>query len=257
MQRKLIFFDIDGTLLDGNKRLPSSTIEAISTLKEKGHEVAIATGRAPFMYRQIREKLNITSYISFNGQYIVSDNEVFYKNPILKSEIENLRKHATSNDHPLVYMDHEGMKVSHQEHPHVIKSMEDLKINPPEFGPEYYMEREIYQALIYCEANNEEQYITNYENLHFIRWHQYSTDVLPKGGSKGVGLEKLAKHYNIKQEDVIAFGDGLNDIEMLEYAGIGVGMGNGHPKALQAADFVTDSPEENGIYHALKKLALI
>lgn len=257
MERKLVFFDIDGTLLDANKELPISTIEAIAQLKENGHEVAIATGRAPFMFKNIRDRLNINNFISFNGQFIVTNNEIFYKNPIPLGELESLEKHAHANNHPLIYMDHEGMRVSHENHPHVIKSMADLKIDPPKFGPDYFKNREIYQALIYCEAENEKQYFTTFNNLHFVRWHKYSTDVLPRGGSKGVGLAKLAEHFGINQENVIAFGDGLNDVEMLEYAGVGVAMGNGHPKALEVANFITNTPEENGIQSALKEFALI
>ena len=71
-EKHIIFFDIDGTLLDEDKIMPNSTKEAIFALKEQGHEVAIATGRAPFMFVDIREELNIDTYISYNGQYNVS-----------------------------------------------------------------------------------------------------------------------------------------------------------------------------------------
>jgi len=82
VERKIIFFDIDGTLLDHDKKLPASTKKAVQLLKEQGHEVAIATGRAPFMFKDLREELDIQTYISFNGQYIVLNGEVLYKNPV-------------------------------------------------------------------------------------------------------------------------------------------------------------------------------
>lgn len=69
--KKIIFFDIDGTLLDDDKKMPLTAEKAVFALKELGHEVAIATGRAPFMFKDIREQLEIDSYVSFNGQYVV------------------------------------------------------------------------------------------------------------------------------------------------------------------------------------------
>jgi Cof subfamily protein (haloacid dehalogenase superfamily) len=257
MEKKLIFFDIDGTLFNENKEVPESTELALQSLVNNGHEVAIATGRAPFMYKQLREDLNIKNYISFNGQYVVFNNEVIYKNPIALEEIKKIIDHSKKNNHPLVYLDHEGMRVNHEDHPHVLLSMDDLKIAPPTYDPDYYRTREIYQALIFCEGNDEQLYVRKYDALHFIRWHQYSVDILPAGGSKAVGLKKMAEQINIPRERVVAFGDGLNDLEMLEFAGIGVAMGNAHPLAKEVADIVTDDVANDGIYKALKKINLI
>ncbi len=75
MEQKVIFFDIDGTLLNHEKELPASTKESVFKLKEMGHIVAIATGRAPFMFADLRKELGIDTYVSFNGQYVVLNGE--------------------------------------------------------------------------------------------------------------------------------------------------------------------------------------
>ena len=81
-----MFFDIDGTLLDQNKKMSDSTKKAIEKLKENGVFVAIATGRAPFMFENLRKEIDIDSFVSFNGQYVVFENEVIYKNPMQTDE---------------------------------------------------------------------------------------------------------------------------------------------------------------------------
>src|SRR5699024_1203950 len=78
MNKSIIFFDIDSTLLNHEKELPKSAKEAILKLKENGHIVAIATGRAPFMYADLRKELEIDTYVSYNGQYVVLNGEVIY-----------------------------------------------------------------------------------------------------------------------------------------------------------------------------------
>src|SRR3954447_7714531 len=102
--KSIIFFDIDGTLLNHDKKFPLSTKESIFKLKELGHEVAIATGRAPFMFEDLRQELGIDTFVSYNGQYVVLRGEELYRNPLKVSSLEKLTEAALHNDHPVVYM---------------------------------------------------------------------------------------------------------------------------------------------------------
>lgn len=104
MTKKLIMFDIDGTLLDHESKIPASSKEAIGRLKEAGHEVAIATGRTPYFITEVREALQIDAFVCFNGQYVEVDQEVIYKNPIDKALLKRLYTVSQENNHPLVYM---------------------------------------------------------------------------------------------------------------------------------------------------------
>lgn len=92
--KKIVFFDIDGTLLDHEKSLPASTKKALKLLKENGVFVAIATGRAPFMFESLRLELEIDSFVSFNGQFVVFENEVIYENPLNEAELHRLSQDA-------------------------------------------------------------------------------------------------------------------------------------------------------------------
>lgn len=257
-QQSIIFFDIDGTLLNHDKELPSSTKEAIFKLKEEGHIVAIATGRAPFMFEDLRKELDIHTFVSYNGQYVVLNGEVLYTNPLHISSLEKLAEAALQNDHPVVFMDHEDMKANVPEHSYIKESIETLKINHfPTHDPNYYKGRELYQSLLFCQVGEEKQYEEMYDDFDFVRWHPVSVDILPKGGSKAKGIEKIVEKLGFSEEQQFAFGDGLNDIEMLTTVKNSVAMGNGEEQVKKVAKYVTKSVEEDGILHGLQMVGLL
>lgn len=258
MKKSIVFFDIDGTLLTDDKKLPSSTKEAIFKLKEYGHEVAIATGRAPFMFEDLRKELDIHTFVSCNGQYVVLNNEKIYSNPLKNSSVQRFIIEAQRRNHPIVFIDQEDMKMNVPEHSHVTESIETLKVNRfPTFDPYYYKERELYQMLLFCQDGEEEQYEREFEDFDFIRWHPVSVDVIPKGGSKAKGIQKIAEKLGIPQERLYAFGDGLNDIEMLSTIKNSVAMGNAVETVKVAAKYVTKPVDEDGISHGLQKVGLL
>lgn len=256
--RSIIFFDIDGTLLDHEKKLPLSTKEAIFKLKELGHVVAIATGRAPFMYEELRKELNIDTFVSYNGQFVMLNGEVLYTNPLNISAIESLTETAIQNNHPVVFMDDKDMKANVPEHDYINESIASLKINHfPTQDPHYYQGRELYQSLLFCPEGEEKQYVRDFPDFDFIRWHPVSVDILPKGGSKAKGIEKIVTELGIPEDRQYSFGDGLNDMEMLSTMKNSVAMGNGEEKVKEVAKHVTKSVEDDGILHGLKMVGLL
>jgi Cof subfamily protein (haloacid dehalogenase superfamily) len=255
--KKIVFFDIDGTLLDHNKKLPSTTKEAVKKLKQLGVEVAIATGRAPFMFSELCKELDINTFVSFNGSYVVYDGEVIYKQPLPITAIKKLEGMAREKDHPMVFLDEQRMLANEKDHPHIHKSIESLKFTHPPYNPTYYHNNDIYQALLFCTAAEEEVYVNEFPHLFFVRWHEVSTDILPFGGSKAVGIEQMLARLDYARENVYAFGDGINDIEMLQYVGTGVAMGNAGSQLKSIADVVTKDVDEDGIVYGLRKVGLL
>ena len=256
--KSIIFFDIDGTLLNHDKKLPISAKESIFKLKELGHEVAIATGRAPFMFEDLRKELGINTFVSYNGQYVVLKGEVLYTNPLKISSLEKLTEVSLQNNHPVVFMDHEDMKANVPEHTYIKESIATLKIGRfPTHDPHYYKGRELYQTLLFCPEGEEKQYEQEFYDFDFVRWHPVSLDVVPKGGSKAKGIEKIVEKLGIPMERQYAFGDGLNDMEMLTTIKNSVAMGNAEEIVKSAAKYVTKSVEENGIFHGLQMVGLL
>ncbi|MCM3690040.1 Cof-type HAD-IIB family hydrolase [Neobacillus niacini] len=255
--KKIVFFDIDGTLLNHEKKLPTSAKKAIQTLKENGVFVAIATGRAPFMFTSLKKELDIDSYVSFNGQYVVFENEAIYKNPLKQSELERFLLDTKTNEHPLIFMNELTMKATTHYHPFIETSLGSLLFPHPDEDKSFFVDKEIYQSLLFCKEGEEKLYFENFPEFDFIRWHPYSVDILPKGGSKAEGIKKMIDRLGFDLKDVYAFGDGLNDLEMLKAVGTGVAMGNGVPEAKALANFVTSDVSEDGIWNGLKELQLI
>lgn len=256
-KQKLIFFDIDGTLLDEEKHLPASAEAAIAELKEAGHHVVIATGRAPFMFSKLQQRLSIDSFISFNGSYVEYEREAVYKKALDPGELQRFTTHAAQNDHPLVYLDHLDMRANVPFHPHIKESIGSLKFEHPEVDPSYLENRNIYQTLLFCKKEEEHPYYQNFPEFDFIRWHEVSSDVLPAGGSKAIGIEVIMNKLSLTKEDVYVFGDGPNDVEMLSFTDNSVAMGNAVPEAKAAASIETAHVAEDGLVKALRKFALI
>lgn len=257
MNKKLIFFDIDGTLLDHDKQLQASAKKAIAQLKQDGHIVALATGRSIFTFKPLLEELVIDTHISMNGQYVVYQNEAIYKNPLSLSALEELNTYASSNNHPLVYVNHENWYSNAADHPQVITATNTLKSGQEvTYNPDFYQDGEVYQVLLFSQ-DDETSYRDKFQQLEFIRWHDYAVDVLPFGGSKAAGIEKMRGHLQIPPDDVYAFGDGLNDIEMMKSVKNSVAMGNAPDSVKNAAKMVTKAVDDDGVLHGLRMVELV
>lgn len=259
MQKKLLFFDIDGTLFNSKKKIPDSAREAINEARKRGHEIAIATGRSPFFLKEVSDDLNIDSFVSFNGQFVVYKGNTISKRPIPQLTLEKLAKMAAADDLPVVFLDEFRMTTATEFTDEVKISMDSLYYPMPDFEEHHYKTADIYQALLYSTLEDKKKYVESFPELAFIRWHEFSDDVINHDVSKAYGIEQFIKHTEFTLEDTIVFGDGLNDVEMLELVaqkGTSVAMGNGVPEAKAVASIVTDHVDEDGLYKAMKKLGL-
>lgn len=259
MEKKLLFFDIDGTLYNSQKKLPESAKKAIEEARKRGHEIAIATGRSPFFLREVSEELDIDSYVSFNGQFVVYKGQVISKRPIPKDILQRLADMAETDNIPVVFLDEHRMTSATEYHEEVKISMDSLFYPMPDFEEQHYKQADVYQALLYSTIEQKKKYIESFPELAFIRWHEFSDDVINYDVSKAYGIEQFIQHTEFTMEDTIVFGDGLNDVEMLELLaekGISVAMGNAVEEAKAVASFVTDHVDEDGLAKAMKKLNL-
>ncbi|MBD9851340.1 HAD-IIB family hydrolase [Enterococcus faecium] len=228
MRRKLFAFDIDGTLLDSNKQALDSTREALEKLRKAGHLVTIATGRSRFHAQEIIRDLDFTNYILCNGAAGFLDHEQVYKNLLDRDQLDAF----------------------------VQEAMHSFGAVLPELDQFFAEEQEIYQALAFFDQTYDGKF-SSYDKIRFVRWHENSVDVVPKNGSKAATILHLAEQVGIPHEDIISFGDGQNDREMLRMSGIGIAMGNAVPEVQAEAKMVTDTNDQDGIWKALKELSVI
>ena len=252
-----MFFDLDGTLLNEDKVVLESAKRAVHALQEKGIYTAISTGRSPQMFDWLLEELNINSYVSMNGQHVIFEGQEIYSNPMDSDVLHDLSNLAKSKGHGLTYSNHKKFKVSVENHPHIIPSFESLKLGYPQVEAEFYKRSPVHQVQLYCERRDAQLYVERYSDHTFISWGDYASDMLPKGSSKAVGVQKMLEKLGIQKENSYAFGDGTNDFEMFALVGTGIAMGNAVPELKAVADYVTSSCSENGILDGLLNLGLL
>lgn len=257
MEKKIVFFDLDGTILNEDKIIPESTKRAVCLLQEKGIYTVLSTGRVPQMFDWILEELNIDSYVCINGQYVVFEGKEIYSNPMDPEMLRDITRLATSNGHAVAYCNHQHVMASEQDHAFISASFSTLKMDYPLVDPRFYQHSPVYQGHLYCEIQDEQTYAKCYPEYSFVRWDKYAADILPRGCSKAIGIRKVLEATEIKVENSYAFGDGLNDLEMLTIVGTGIAMGNAVPEAKAVADFVTTSCSQDGIFNGLVSLGLL
>jgi Cof subfamily protein (haloacid dehalogenase superfamily) len=257
MNRKIVFFDIDGTLLNEKKEIPESTRKAVKLLQDKGIYTAIATGRIPAAFDWVRKELKIESYVSINGQYVVFEGKTIYDNPLDPETVAGMTSLALNSGHAMAYCNPQEIGVTHDRHPLIKESFGIIYKKPPTHDREFYLKHPVYQCNLFVREEDEAGYTDSFPEYRLVRWHESAVDVLPAGISKAIGIEKFLHAVGIPNEHCYAFGDGLNDIEMLSSVGIGVAMGNAEPEAKAAATLVTSSCSEDGILNGLGMVGLL
>ena len=256
MHKKFIVFDIDGTLLTTEMKILDSTKQALISLKEKGHDVGIATGRDYTTAKSIVDELEIDTYVLCNGSVGYVGHKLAHEVIFSKESMVKLIEIAMENNDQIVFQTVNGLK-RHFEQPgeSLIKAYEGLGSSLPDYDGMFWSNNPIIQAMLFCKPEDLQIYTIN--EFRYVSWHKFGVDVIPREGSKATTVLKIAKENGFKPEDIVFFGDGMNDIELIESSGIGVAMGNAETKVKEKAKLITDSCDEHGIYNALKSLLLI
>lgn len=256
MAIRTVFFDIDGTLLDEQKQIPESAKQAVRQLQESGVETVIATGRPPVNFEWIREELGIHSYVSLNGNYVVREGELIFDNPIPAELVTTFKATTMKNGHGLGLVSHDEYRLTLLTH-EAESCLGNHGLTVPTVAPSFDEEHKIYQCLLFADKNTGRDYEQQFSELHVMHWDELAADVQLRGSSKALGIEHYLQAAGVKQEDSMAFGDGINDLEMLQYVGTGIAMGNAGDALKGVADKVTLKASEGGIAAALQELGLI
>lgn len=272
---KIVFFDIDGTLVTHNNSIPNSTKKAVKKLKQNGIIPAISTGRAPILMKEVADELAIDTIITLNGQYVVYGGEVIYKRCLSNESMSRLAKEAHNNKQGIAFCGSDkitGNSAIKMANNGLIKRIRPFvsklapknamkfvnhRISAKPVAPSEYENQQVYQCILNADESFDSFYEERFPEYTFTRSNPYSMDVISRGGSKAVGIQKVIEHLGISMKETVAFGDGLNDLEMIETAGVGVAMGNGRIELKNKADMVTDTVTNDGIYKGLDKLGLL
>lgn len=254
---KAIFFDIDGTLKSfETHQIPTSAIYALNELRKKEIKIFVATGRTPEALKSFN--LPVDGYITLNGGYCyLSSGEIIYKHTISKADIQTLIDYQKTNPTPCVVMA-ENITFTTFKHQKIEEFINLLNFPRMEIHPlEKALEVEVFQIVLFFAEEKDEEMEKFLKTCDVLRWYPTFADFVPKGSHKGIGIDKIIEHFEISLDETMAFGDGGNDISMLKHAKIGVAMGNASDEVKRAADYVTDSVDDDGVLNALKYLNVL
>lgn len=255
---KAIFFDIDGTLVSFETHtMPDSTRQALFKLREQGIKLFIATGRHKSMIEFMKQYFVFDGYISLNGQYCYTTDTVVYKNSIDKADMAVFAKQAREKLYTCYFIEEDRMYINQIDE--VVKATSkhtDTEL-PQLWDGKGELENDIFQVNVFLKKEEEHLIHDNMKNVTLTRWHKNFADVVPKGGSKQIGITHMLEHFGISRDETMAFGDGENDIEMLQFVKTGIAMGNASDEVKSHADYITAAVNEDGITKALQHFEVI
>ena len=261
--RKIIAIDLDGTLLDSDKKIPESTIEYLKELKEEGNIIVIATGRTANSAKAVTNGADFANYIiSDTGLilYDISQEKVIYRNQIDKDEAEKLYNEAIKEDCKRIEISTNEKYYEYQKYENYYNnkiSKTNIHIKKYEDFAKYN-ETINHMAISFDTNEQGRKFTLDYQNkvnnidilvmkdsfAQNIEW----LEICCKGVNKYTTLERLSQMLDIKIEDVISFGDSPNDIEMIANSGIGVAMANAIAQVKQVSKSETNfSNNEKGV----------
>ena len=255
---KIIFFDIDGTLIDPRtKRISERTLEALQRLKQTGIRLCIATGRSPMQVPRF-PGVSFDALITYNGSYCFDASGELSGNPLKKEDVATIIRNAGALGRPLSLAMKNRLAANGTD-----RDLADyfaISGLPVEIDPDFdatAQEETIYQIMMGCRNQDFPAILRGVRNARITTSWDRAVDIIPADSGKGAAAAGILRHFHLSREEAMAFGDGDNDLELLQTAGLGVAMGNASPRLQAVARDVCGSVDQDGIYFYCKKLGLL
>lgn len=255
---KAAFFDVDGTLLShATHCVPKSARESLEKLRSKGIKTYLCTGRHMLEFDFLpMADIPFDGYITLNGHLCLDANkQLLCDFPFPEDTIRALIARFKEHHLPLLLVEENGMTLNFVNDT-VIRAQKAISSPIPNIAP--YDGKPIYLATAYV-TPDEDDLIRSIipSNCHIARWNDRGIDLILNDVGKVAGIRTIIEREGILPEECIAFGDAENDIDMIEFCGIGVAMGNAQQKVKNIADYVTTDIDQDGIENALRFYGII
>lgn len=269
MKYKLLVLDVDGTLLDNEKKISKRTLSALLKVQQMGVRIVLASGRPTYGLMPLAKMLELGNYggfiVSYNGCQIINaqNGEILFERRINPEMLPYLEKKAHKNNFAIFTYHDDTLITDHPENEYI---QGEARLNNLSIIKEEEFATSIDFAPCKCMlVSDREEELIALENhwkkrmdgtFDTFRSEPYFLEVVPCGIDKANTLGALLENLNIKREEVIAIGDGVCDVTMLQLAGLGVAMGHSQDSVKICADYVTASNQENGVALAVEKIIL-
>jgi HAD superfamily hydrolase (TIGR01484 family) len=226
---KIIFFDMDGTLIDLHiGQMSEKTKECLRRLRQRGIRIIMATGRLPNNLPTFAG-VEFDGWLTLNGSYCFDKSGLVFGNPLPPVAVERLAKNAEKLGLSISFAVEENGAFSRPE-------------RPPASGT-------VYQAMVQAPEEQCRGILEETCGVKIASWWAKAVDIIPEDGGKGRGIRRMLAHYGLETREAMAFGDGNNDVEMLQAVGTGIAMGNATQQLKAVADGICDPVSRDGVYH--------
>ncbi len=276
MEKKLIFLDIDGTLTEpGSNTPPGSALMAIRQAQEEGHRVFLCSGRSYAMLSPLLE-YGFDGVIASSGGYIICGNQVLFDCPMTQEQklrvlgvLKNNGIFCTIECRDNSYTDEsfkEFLKQNENDggNSELLRWREQIESSLGILPMKAYQGQPIYKIVIMCRFAQQLKEPKELLEREFVFCIQegdqfgiINGELVNRKFDKGRGLEQVCRHFGYSAKDAVAFGDSMNDLEMIRTAAFGVCMENGSQALKNIADFVCPPVSEDGLYKGFVTLGLI
>ena len=266
---KIIALDLDGTLTNSDKIITPETKQALFEFQEKGGKIVLASGRPTQGIVPIAKELELDEYggyiLAFNGSRMVDfeTKEVLFNQTLTMEEVADLHRLAVEYKVNILTYEDENILTENAEDPYAKIEQKITNMNLVQVED---ISKALSKEANKCLMTGEPEHLARVEQLvkeqmqgriEVYRSQDFFLELVPKCVDKAASLSKLLEALHISRNDLIACGDGYNDLSMIQYAGLGVAMSNANQDIQDAADYVTFSNDEDGIAHVLHKFVFL
>ena len=269
---KLVAIDFDGTLVTDNKELTKKTIDVIKEASKKGVKIMISTGRSFYRLEKFIDALDLRKEnqctICLNGGMVVENTtkELLYSKNLDVEEVEELIQLGKALRLPIMIYTRDTQYV--EAIPEVVrkneKNLKGMHLKVINFNQLNFNKPQNYIYKV-CFIDKPERIIKKREQIskEILKKYEITSsvpeylEIVKKGIKKSEAIKVVMEKYNIKQEEVMAIGDGENDIEMIDFAGLGIAMENAKDYIKDFANVITTSNNNNGVANAIEKYILM
>lgn len=280
--QKILFFDVDGTLVDFHRQMPESAKTALKRAQANGHKLILCTGRSIYQIYPFLKAFGFDGIVAATGACVTYGGKTVAHHVIGQSRLYRLMQYMDRHDVPRMLqtptkgvITSRGVKtfgrfeIFHADPPEDTLAVMQKVIGQTEVDDDtahFFKKYPDAESVVYSGSS------VPIKDMALILQGDLKLKATPSslqaddpgsgeitqlGITKATGMKHLIDYLGMKEEDTIAFGDGPNDIEMLSYAHTSVCLGNGVAEAKAVSDIVTDNIDDDGLAHALEKLGLI
>ena len=264
MKYKLIVLDLDGTLTNSKKVITPRNREILIRVQEQGVRLVLASGRPTYGIVPLANELRMNEFggfiLSYNGGEIINreTQEMLYENVLPNDVVPVLYECARSHQLSILTYDGAEIVTENSQDPYVQKEAFLNKMAVRETNDFLTdITLPVAKCLIVGDADKlipleAELCLRLQGRINVFRSEPYFLELVPQGIDKALSLAVLLKEIGVERKEMIAIGDGYNDLSMIKFAGLGIAMGNAQEPVKKAADYITLSNEEDGVAEALE-----